>query len=155
MNDNVKGWIFVTLQFLLLGIIIISSAMEFKYLYRPLYPVIHYIGVTLILIGALLFTLILIGFGQFMTPNPVPRDTSKLVTTGLYRYVRHPMYFTVLVLITGVALYFQAFYSLLWVPVAFFFLIIKSKAEEKFLTKKFPEYPVYSSRTKRLIPFIY
>lgn len=155
MSDKLKGWIFVVIQFLLLGIIIISSAMEFKYLNRPLYPVIHYIGVTLILLGALLFTLILIGFGQFMTPNPVPRDTSKLVTSGLYRYVRHPMYFTVLVLITGVTLYFQAFYSILWVPVAFVFLIIKSKAEEKFLTKKFPAYPEYAARTKRLIPFLY
>lgn len=155
MSDNLKGWIYVVIQFLLLGIIIISSAMEFKYLNRPLYPVIHYIGVTLILLGALLFTLILIGFGQFMTPNPVPRDSSKLVTTGLYKYVRHPMYFTVLVLITGVTLYFQAFYSLIWIPVALTFLIIKSKAEEKFLRKKYPEYTEYSAGTKRIIPYIY
>lgn len=155
MSDKLKGWIYVVIQFVLLGIIIISSASEFKYLNRPLYPAIHYIGVTLILLGALLFTLILIGFGQFMTPNPVPRDSSKLVTTGLYKYVRHPMYFTVLVLITGVTLYFQAFYSLIWIPVALTFLIIKSKAEEKFLVKKFPEYPNYSAKTKRLIPFVY
>jgi protein-S-isoprenylcysteine O-methyltransferase Ste14 len=155
MSDKAKGWVLVVIQFTLLGITLLSAAYEFKYAGRTLMPVVHYIGVTLILIGALLFTFILISFGQYMTPNPVPRDNSVLKTTGIYSMVRHPMYFTVLVLLLGVILYFQAFYSLIWLGIAFIFLVYKSKREEEFLLKRFPDYPDYSYRTKRIIPFIY
>ncbi len=155
MSDKAKGWALVVIQFTLLAVILLSSAYEFKYAGRALMPFVHYIGVTLILIGALLFTFILISFGQYMTPNPVPRDGSVLKTTGIYRLVRHPMYFTVLVLLLGVILYFQAFYSLLWLPVAFVFLVYKTGREEEYLMKKFPEYSGYRKRSKRIIPFLY
>jgi protein-S-isoprenylcysteine O-methyltransferase Ste14 len=155
MSDKAKGWVLVVIQFTLLAIILLSSAFEFKYVNRELMPVVHYIGVTLILIGALFFTVILITFGQYMTPNPVPRDKAVLKTTGLYKFVRHPMYFTVLVLLLGVILYFQAFYSLIWLVIAFFFLVFKSTFEESYLMKKFPEYSEYRDRTKRIIPFVY
>ena len=155
MSDNVKGWLFVTVQFILLIIIILSSAYEFKYYPRPLMPVVHYIGVTFILIAAFMFTFIIISFGQFMTPNPVPRNNAILKTSGFYSLVRHPMYFTVLVLMLGIVLYFQAFYSMLWLPVLFVFFVLKASMEEKFLVKKFPQYTEYSIKVKRLIPFIY
>lgn len=155
MSDNQKGWLLVVFQFTLLAVIVASSAAEFKYINRPLFPIVHYTGVTLILIGVLLFMLVLFNFGQYMTPNPVPGDRSILKTTGFYAIVRHPMYFTVLVLITGVILYFQAFYSLVWIPAALIFLLYKIKHEENFLKKKFPEYSEYMTRTKRIIPFIY
>lgn len=155
MSDKSKGWILVFIQFALLLIILLSSAYEFKYIQRPLIPAVHYIGVTLILIGALLFTVIIISFGQMMTPNPVPRESAVLKTTGIYGIVRHPMYFTVLVLLLGVILYFQAFYSLLWLLIAFFFLVYKITKEETFLLKKFPEYQKYRESTKRIIPYLY
>ena len=155
MSDKAKGWVLVTIQFTLLFIIIISSAYEFKLVNRPLFPLIHYIGVTLILIGTALFTVIIINFGQYMSPNPVPREKSALKINGVYKFVRHPMYFTVLVLILGVILYFQAFYSLVWLVIAFFFLVYKSTIEESYLLKKFPEYSDYRASTKRIIPSIY
>lgn len=155
MKDKQKGWLLVFIQFVLLAVIIISASAEFKYINRPLLPIVHYIGVTLLLLGILLFMLVLITFGQIMTPNPVPGDKYKLNTSGLYGIVRHPMYFTVLVLITGIILYFQAFYSLIWIPVAFIFLLYKIKFEEQFLSKKFPEYPQYKTHTRKIIPFVY
>lgn len=155
MKDKLKGWLFVLIQFLLLALICISSAAEFKYIDRPLFSAIHYIGVTLILIGVLLIMLIYFSFGQYMSPNPVPLKNSILKTTGFYKFIRHPMYLAVVILMTGVILYFQAFINLLWLPVLFLFFIIKSSMEEKLLSKKFPEYISYISRTKRIIPFIY
>ncbi len=155
MTDKAKGWILVIIQFVLLTAVLLTSVYEFKYSGRALMPVVHYIGVTFILIGALLFTFILISFGQYMTPNPVPRDNTILRTTGIYSIVRHPMYFTVLVLLLGVILYFQAFYSLIWLLIAFVFLVYKISKEEEYLAKKFPGYNTYKKTTKRIIPFIY
>lgn len=155
MSDKAKGWVLVLIQFMLLAIILFSSAYEFKYINRPFMPVIHYVGVSLILIGSLFFIVILINFGQFMTPNPVPRANYKLKTTGVYKYIRHPMYFTVLILMVGIVLYFHAFYSFAWIVILFIFFIFKSTAEEKFLSTKFPEYTAYRLSTKRILPFIY
>lgn len=155
MSDNFKGWLYVAVQFILLILIVFSSAIEFKYYPRTLIPVVHYIGVTLILLGAMMFSVILISFGQLMTPSPIPREKAILKTTGFYALVRHPMYFTVLVLMLGVILYFQAFYNILWLPVLFFFFIAKSAVEEKHLKNKFPNYSDYSRKVKRLIPYIY
>ncbi len=155
MSDKAKGWVLVLIQFILMAIILFSSAYEFKYINRPLMPVFHYIGVTLILIGTLFFIVILINFGQYMTPNPVPRDNSILKTTGVYKYIRHPMYFTVLILMIGIVFYFHAFYSFVWIVILFIFFIFKSTAEEKFLSTKFPDYTDYKLSTKRILPFVY
>ncbi len=155
MSDKSKGWVLVAVQFILLFIIVISSAYEFKLVNRALMPFVHYIGVTLILIGTALFMLILINFGQYMTPNPVPRVSSVLKTSGVYKFIRHPMYFTVLIIMLGVVMYFQAFYSLAWLAILFLFFIIKSSIEEGFLLNKFPEYSSYRASTKRIIPFLY
>ena len=155
MSDKAKGWIFVFVQFSLLLIIMFSSAIEFKQMTRAFSPVVHYIGVTLILIGTLLFTFTIINFGQMVTPNPVPRDKATLRTTGIYRLIRHPMYFSILVMFLGITLYFQAYYSFLWIAVLFVFFLVKSSAEEKFMSNKFPEYNQYKTTSKRIIPFIY
>ncbi len=155
MSDKTKGWIFVFFQFALLLVILFSSAYEFKYMNRPLTPVVHYIGVTFILIGAFLFTFTIISFGQRITPNPVPRDKAELRTTGIYSLLRHPMYFAILVMFLGVTLYFQAYYSMLWLAVLFVFFVLKASNEERFLSQKFPEYNQYKTTSKKLIPFIY
>ncbi len=155
MTDKAKGWIYVVVQFLLLGIILFSSAIEFKYLNRPLTPVVHYIGVTFILLGTLCFMVVIINLDQAITPNPVPRDKAILRTGGVYKFIRHPMYFSILVIFFGVILYFQAYCSFLWLLGALVFFIAKSKQEEKYLINKFPEYSIYKLSSKRIIPFIY
>ncbi|MBL8017182.1 MAG: hypothetical protein JNK43_07935, partial [Ignavibacteria bacterium] len=60
-----------------------------------------------------------------------------------------------LVLFLGIALYFQAYYSIGLVLVLFIFFMFKTSAEEKFLRKKFPEYSPYSLSSKRFLPFVY
>jgi protein-S-isoprenylcysteine O-methyltransferase Ste14 len=155
MTDKSKGWILAFIQFVLFAVIVISSALEFKYLNRPLVPVIHYIGVTLILLATLFFTVVVLNFGQMITPNPVPLKKAVLRTNGVYRFVRHPMYTSALVMSLGIVLYFQAYYSFILLGLLFVFFIIKSSAEERFLLIKFPEYSEYRTRTKRLIPFLY
>lgn len=155
MSDKAKGWVLAFIQFALMAVIMLVSAYEFKVMNRPLVPIIHYIGVTLILLGVMFFMVVVLNFGQLITPNPVPRDKAVLRTTGIYKYIRHPMYTSALGLFLGIALYFQAYYSIGLVLVLFIFFVFKTSAEEKFLRKKFREYSSYSSSSKRFLPFIY
>ena len=155
MSDKAKGWVFVIIQFTCLAVIMIVSAFEFKVMNRPLVPIITYIGVTFILLGTMFFTVVVFNFGQMITPNPVPLDKAILRTTGIYKYIRHPMYTSVLVLFLGIVLYFQAYFSLALEAGLFFFFVLKTRFEERILRNKFPEYLVYSTRSKRFFPFLY
>lgn len=73
------------------------------------------------------------------TPNPMkPQNSSQLVTAGLYRYTRNPMYVGMLLMLLGWALYLGSFSPLLVLPL--FVWVINTQQilpEETFLTEKF------------------
>jgi protein-S-isoprenylcysteine O-methyltransferase Ste14 len=87
--------------------------------------------------------------------EPDVHEQARLVTKGPYKFVRHPMY-------TGGTLIALAWvcddFSVLRVLAAVVLLadfVIKMKYEETLLEERFPEYPEYIRRTKRLVPFLY
>jgi protein-S-isoprenylcysteine O-methyltransferase Ste14 len=89
-------------------------------------------------------------WGMPMTQKQDP----ELVTTGPYRYIRHPIYSGMLLMTLGSALDVNAYWLLGFVVAAVFF-IYSALAEERNMTKQFPKtYPTYKSQTKMLVPFI-
>jgi len=82
-------------------------------------------------------------------------DNQKLVTTGIYKYIRHPIYTAILLIMLSACIAFEAKWSLILLLIAISGLIIRIKREEKFLLQTFPEYNEYSKKVKRLIPYIY
>lgn len=86
---------------------------------------------------------------------PHPVKNAQIVLHGPYRYIRHPMYssvlLTTLVLIAGD---FSATKLVIWLILAVD-LIVKLEYEEKLLVLRFPSYETYRQHTKRLIPFLY
>ena len=80
----------------------------------------------------------------------------SLVTTGLYRVVRHPSYLGLLVNSLGWALAFRSGVGVLLTALLIPPLVARVRAEERLLRSHFGgEYEVYRSRTSRLIPGFY
>jgi len=77
----------------------------------------------------------------------------SLITSGLYRYIRHPIYAGDMLLIVGLQLALQS-----WVVVFALMIVVvvvrQTLAEEKLLVNAFPEYRRYCGRTKRFLPFL-
>lgn len=78
----------------------------------------------------------------------------RLVQSGIYRYIRHPIYIGDILLVLGLELALNS-----WLVLGILPLIIyvnqQSKAEEIVLSSAFSEYASYQNRTKRFIPFVY
>jgi len=81
----------------------------------------------------------------------LPRQA--LVTTGIYRYVRHPIYAGDLLLLVGLELALNS-WLVLGVALPVVVVVRQVMAEEGILARAFPSYRDYSTRTKRFIPFV-
>ena len=86
------------------------------------------------------------------TVNPMkPGDASTLVTDGIYRISRNPMYLGLLFLLVAASLFFSSYLSLLIIPVFVWYLNeFQIKPEERALAKKFGQpYLDYCARVRR------
>ncbi len=86
---------------------------------------------------------------------PRPRDDARLIQTGAYRLVRHPIYSGLFFAFLGWALKLHSSPAVVYSLLLFVILDIKARAEERWLMEKFPEYAAYRRRVRRLIPFVY
>lgn len=85
---------------------------------------------------------------------PEPHASAKLVTDGPYRYVRHPMYTSVL-LGAAALLSTNNSYDMMVSWIALFFVLwSKLGYEEQLLEQRFGSYRAYQKRTGRLLPFL-
>lgn len=86
------------------------------------------------------------------------KDQGKgsLVTSGVYRYIRHPQYSGLLLLSLSMILNWATLPLLILYPVIIFMYVRLAKREEQDMLREFGhEYKNYMNRTKRFIPFIY
>ncbi len=82
------------------------------------------------------------------------KDKPELVTSGPYRYVRHPIYSGILLgmLGTGIA---TSLYWFIGLAVVGAYFIYSATVEERLMSASFPQaYPAYRARTKMLVPFL-
>lgn len=94
--------------------------------------------------------------GQFRAIVVIQRD-HRLVTTGPYRYVRHPSYTGALVAALGFGIALGHWTSVLVLVVGWAIgVAYRIRVEEAALSEAFgPEYEAYRSRTRRLVPWLY
>ncbi|MEY3407151.1 MAG: hypothetical protein RL038_212, partial [Actinomycetota bacterium] len=96
----------------------------------------------------------LIQLGKSLTPTPVPKDEGNLVTSGLYNYVRHPIYGLLILGFGLIALTSQNFLSMgLWAILVLWFNL-KARFEEQLLSLKYPQYMEYAKSRGKFFPKI-
>jgi protein-S-isoprenylcysteine O-methyltransferase Ste14 len=145
------------------GSIMIGYALAIPLSSRPLgrirfgYPFVEILGLVLTATGLFIRWNAMKTLEKEFTHFVSIRSEAKLITTGLYRTIRHPAYAGELLAITGIGLALGNWLSMLALfAAAFLALSYRMAVEEKALVAHFGrDYEDYRKRTKRLIPGIY
>jgi protein-S-isoprenylcysteine O-methyltransferase Ste14 len=82
-------------------------------------------------------------------------EARRLITSGLYRYVRHPLYLAEEVAVLGLFMQFLSIWTAIILALQIAFQLRRIHNEEAVLTETLPEYAFYKNKTARLIPGIY
>lgn len=102
--------------------------------------------------GAILGIGGIIGIRRYLTPLPYPVEHNRLVESGVYSLVRHPLYSAQLFAAAGWAVFTLSFSHLLVTLAAYLFFSHKASKEEAWLTVKHPEYRDYARRVGKFVP---
>lgn len=152
-----RGVGYVAVQALLIGLIVFGPRGFFLLPKSMLswLPYLQILGACICILGLLLSLIAALNLGKNLTPLPCPRDGGELVQVGLYRIVRHPLYFGVLLVAFGWLLIYPHLFVLIYVICLCGFFDIKTRREEIWLLERFPNYSDYQTKVKKLIPGCY
>jgi len=144
-------WVIMLVYILCIGIILGTFIKT-----RPATEWYNYIGVAMVFIGGLTRVYARKALDRFFSFQVVIQKGHKLITTGVYHYVRHPMYLSMTLILFGIAIALNSLYGvialiILYIPA----VLYRISAEEDLLIKEFgQEYLRYMERTKKIIPYI-
>ena len=153
-KENVQKTV-VGLTALIFIAALIIAGFDFKYNWSKLPNIVTYISTGVLLISYALYVEVL-RENEYLSRNVEVQENQKVVDTGLYGIVRHPMYLATIFLYLSIPLILGSIYSfIIFLP--FVLLIIKRiKNEEKVLEEGLEGYSEYKKKVKyRLIPFIW
>ncbi len=84
------------------------------------------------------------------------KEGHELITVGLYRYLRNPIYSGILIMTLGTALFFSTLSALIGFLIIVLGVCLKLSDEERILAEHFgSDYASYKQRSKALIPFLW
>lgn len=144
MKEKTASWIaFIALMLAILGLI------QYRLIFGrgAVAITVQVLAVLLMLWARLAF-----GFRSFHAgANPT---AGSLITSGPYRFFRHPIYAAILYFVWAGALSHLSLTGCLLAGLATAGIAGRIVAEERLLVKRYPEYVDYAARTKRIIPFV-
>lgn len=140
-----KATTLVALQFLLLALLILNPFDSIREIERIF-------TLTLYAFAALILASAAVALGSALTASPIPKDDAQLVTTGIYKWIRHPMYTALILIGSGLLLGTFNLFSLLTYASLLMVLIYKSRYEDALLADRHERAKEYQSSTGRFFP---
>ncbi len=147
-HDRVVAWVLLIVQLGLLAAIFLlppGGAWTAPAWLETVARVLELAGIVVVGVG-------LLHLGRSATPLPTPVQDGELRSTGLYRYVRHPIYSGVMAIAVGSAIPSGSSAIATAALALVAWLAIKARWEERRLEARYPGYTAYASRTPRFIP---
>ena len=153
-----KEWpqkIIVSLIILAFFIFIILPALDYRFGVSPV-PAYMSIAGNIVIVASFLFIFWVLKVNSYAAANISVADDHKVIASGPYAHVRHPMYAGALWLFVGMPLALGSWLTICLLPLVLPVLIWRLLDEEKILRRDLPGYNEYASRVRhRLIPYVW
>ena len=152
---NLKGFnksfieiILVIFQFIIISLHFIK--LEFLHNIQKIHSnsTFSFFGFIIILIASVIMLLAIKDLGSNLSPFPRPIANGKLVTSGVYSFMRHPMYYSLISVSIGVFIIKLSIYYLCLTISLILVIKLKINLEEKYLKSKFKNYIFYKDKVK-------
>ncbi len=138
-----KDVLFVSIQFFLMLVFFLDvSWFSINFIE---YHVWFYFG----LLGLLISILAILQMNIHLSPFPTPKPDAKLITSGIFKLSRHPIYTGIIIFMFSFSFWLGDGYKLCISVLTFILFYFKSNYEETMLEKKFAAYKIYKSKTGR------
>ena len=148
LKSSKKEFLLVISQF----IIILFHFLEFNLFNQKIiqeeFLIIKYISNFLITLALIFIVFSVRQLGKSLSPMPRPKENSKLITSGIYRFFRHPMYYSLIIISFSFFLKSLTIYSLILSILLTIIISNKIKIEEEYLTRKYNNYTLYKNEVK-------
>jgi len=159
-GENVKGWdkVIIRIYSVVLFVLLITAGLDAgRFGWAPVPTVLRILG------GAALLAAMVIGWRTFLANTflggmvRIQRERGHtVVTTGPYRYVRHPMYVGVILSILGIPLVLNSFWALVPGGMIVILFVIRTALEDRTLIEELEGYKEYAERVRfRLLPYVW
>lgn len=113
-------------------------------------------GVALLIVGLGIYGIAHRTLGEFFSEEVRILPEHKLITSGPYHLIRHPIYLGSILFSPSIPMIAGSFYGFVIMLVPIPMLLYRIRIEEKIMVSRFgQEYLEYAHKTKKLIPYIY
>jgi len=148
MKLATKDKVFVGIQFILFILYVFNAQ-----LYPMTWPsFISSIGLVLFILGVGTVLIAMLQLHTNLSPFPSPKSSATLVQTGIYKFIRHPIYTGILGSALGYSLFTGSVYKIMITVGLYLLFYFKSRYEEEQLTCFFTAYEDYKRRTGCFLP---
>jgi protein-S-isoprenylcysteine O-methyltransferase Ste14 len=135
--------------------VFVYCALDYRFGWSPVPAFISLVGDALVAFG-LFINLLVFRENSFGGSTIEVVEEQKVISTGLYGVIRHPMYMGVLVMVAGIPLALGSWLGLVILAITVPVLIWRILDEEKLLKKDLPGYTDYVQKVRyRLVPYLW
>jgi protein-S-isoprenylcysteine O-methyltransferase Ste14 len=135
--------------------LIVFSAIDHRFGWSRVPPAVSVIGDALVAIG-IGVTMLVVVQNNYAAATVRVEAGQKVVSGGVYKFVRHPMYVGNVIMMVGIPLALGSYWGLLFILPGLAVLVFRIVDEEKMLTQELAGYSEYAQRVRyRLMPYVW
>lgn len=136
--------------------VLIFSAFDHRLAWSPVPPAISVLGNVLVVLGLFIPFLSFRGNNSYGGATIEVVEGQKVMSTGLYAYIRHPQYLGNVIMVIGIPLALDSWWGLIVLAITLPVLAWRMLDEEKLLEKDLTGYQEYKQKVRyRLVPYLW
>ena len=148
LRSTKKEFLVVISQFIIIALHLIKFNLLNQKLIQCEFLTLNYISNFLITLSLIIIVFSVKELWKSLSPMPRPKENSKLITSGIYRLFRHPMYYSLIIISFSFFIKSLTIYNLILSILLTFIISNKIKIEEEYLIKRFHNYTLYKNEVK-------